>query len=361
MTRGRWHGGGMVRSGPLAMLTVAAWLGTIGCSGDDQAPGPQDSAAGGGTVDSGGGGGGDGTGQTSGFGRACAGNADCAPFGLTCFLGANGVGSCSRGCQADADCGGGLRCNPVEGVLLCSAPLYCDGCQSDADCGPTAPLCRRDLTDAGVWGAGYCTMACNVGDKTCPAGSSCSKGAGSSSIKDISCRPDRGSCSGDGSQCSPCKTSGDCSPGHDCIQPSASSERFCALRCDNSPCAKGYLCTKLAGVGYCYAEVDGKAIPTCSAGLKGYCDACSEDWQCASGRCVTKEEKFCAQPGSCSKETEKQDCPAGTACVPSQQGQACVPPLAYKCHLWKACMSKPCGADEVCDDGVCRKAPKDDR
>ena len=293
-----------------------------------------------------------------GFAKPCAGNADCAAYGLTCYPDGAGSGQCSRGCASDADCSGGTRCNPVQGTLLCTLPRWCDSCTTDADCSTAAPTCRRDLGADGTFGPGYCTMPCIVGDKSCPAGSSCSKEPASSSIKMFTCRPDNDTCTGDGSQCSPCKTQADCSPGHDCVQPSGDSERFCALRCESASCGDGYMCTKLGGTSVCYANVGGKPTPTCTAGRKNYCDACSADWQCASGRCVSKNnESFCAQPGTCSKASELTDCPLGTFCVPTSDGLACAPAPLLRCHNWKACLSHPCSGNEQCDDGHCIEAP----
>ncbi len=296
------------------------------------------------------------SGSPQGFAKPCAGNADCAAYGLTCYPDGKGGGQCSRGCASDADCSGGTRCNPVQGTLLCTLPRWCDACDSDADCSSAAPTCRKDRDASGNLGPGYCTMPCIVGDKSCPAGSSCSKEPSSVSIKTFTCRPDNDTCTGDGSQCSPCKTQADCSPGHDCIQPSADSERFCAMRCESASCGEGFLCTKLGGTSVCYANVGGKPMPTCTAGRKNYCDACSANWQCASGRCVSKNnESFCAQPGTCSKASELTDCPLGTFCVPTSDGLACAPAPLLRCHNWKACLSHPCSGGEQCEDGHCIK------
>lgn len=298
------------------------------------------------------------TAGSAGFGKACAGNADCASFGLTCYPSGASGNLCSRGCKSDADCGGGTVCSAVQGSLICTLPGWCAACKTDADCGPEAPVCRTDRDQKGNDLASYCTPECVVGDKSCPPGASCSKGATTVSIKAFSCRPDIGTCSGDGSQCSPCRTDADCSPEHGCIQPSAESERFCAQRCESSTCKVGYLCAKLGGLAYCYADIGGKAIPTCSAGKKQYCDICTANWQCASNRCVSKnDESFCAQPGTCSKASELTDCPPGTACVPTSDGLACTPPLQTRCHLWKACSNHPCGANQACVDGLCLDNP----
>jgi hypothetical protein len=335
---------GVRRSWRAAAVAVAALAaGVSACGGGGDAAGDGAAAA----ADGGAVGGGDGaqvgdqTAAGHGIGRLCAGNADCAADGLVCF-GTGVVPMCSRTCAQASDCPAGTFCNAIKGQQICTPPAYCDPCAS---------------RDDGTLGPGYCTTECVIGVDPCPGGASCSKHSGSASIKDFTCRPDSRLCRGDGGQCSPCQVDADCQSGHDCLQPIPDGERFCAQRCDAAACPSGSICTKLGGVGYCYADVGGKPEPTCSAGKKGYCDLCSADWQCASGRCVSKEsQSFCAQPGTCSKETESQDCPTGTFCVPTQSGPACVPPPAYKCQLWKACVSAPCGAGEQCVDGLCRKA-----
>lgn len=331
------------------LLAACAVALTAGCGSDGGSEGKTDGGA---TAD-----GSDGN-TSEGMGKVCAGNADCQSYGLTCFPVSTGYAVCSSTCQTNADCKGGTVCSPVQGALVCTPPIYCDACTSHEDCGPTAPYCRQDPQSDGSLGPGYCTMECVVGDGTCPAGSSCSKIVGTPSIKDFYCQPDNETCTGDGSQCSPCKIDADCSDNHTCLQPSASAERFCAQHCDSTSCPAGYQCTKVGGKSYCYATVEGKATPTCSAGKKGFCDACSADWQCASGKCASKNnESYCAQPGSCTKETEKTDCPPGTFCVPTSAGQACAPPPAFKCQQWKACLASLCGVNEICVDGLCKDAP----
>jgi hypothetical protein len=336
----------------LMALLIAAM--TAGCSNNERtaADASDDTKA---TVDAGSDDGG-GVGA-SGLGKACAGNADCTAYGLTCFPSEDGNGGlCSRTCTGAGDCGDGTICRGVQGSQICARPGYCDACENASDCGSAAPICRRDPGPDGELLPGFCSRDCSVGHTSCPAGSSCSKAPGTPSIKDFSCRPDNDTCTGDGSQCSPCHTDADCTGGHVCLQPSPDSERFCAKRCEDAACDAGYLCTKIGGQSLCYADVEGKATPTCSAGKKGFCDACSANWQCASNRCATKNgESFCAQPGTCTKATEPDDCPPGTFCVPTSAGQACTPPLAYKCQLWKACLAFPCGANEHCADGVCTK------
>lgn len=303
----------------------------------------------------------------SGLGKACVTNNDCEAYDLTCYLtggagASRNTGICSKGCDKESDCGGGTHCNPLGGILYCAPPQLCDTCKTDDDCGPDAPLCVGDD------GAKYCSRLCNVGDGKCPGGYSCKQFG--TRVDEFACAPDYGSCAGDGSHCSPCKTDSQCSTGTKCFSAKEGAERFCAQTCDvaTTPdgCPVGHKCASYGGVGYCYKHIatdaNGKDVllPTCIAASKGYCDACESDWQCASGRCATKnDKKFCAQIGTCTKQTEKEDCPYATQdatfCVPSNKGQICAPSPAFNCHGYKACLSHPCGADERCDDGLCKK------
>ena len=304
--------------------------------------------------------------QTSGagLGKLCASNNDCVQHALTCYITNvnTGTGICSKGCKQESDCGGGTHCNPLQGVLACTPPQLCDACNSDDECGPDAPICAKFGEKSG-----FCSLKCNVGDGKCPGGYSCKQYG--QTVGQFACRPDHGSCTGDGGHCAPCKTDGDCNANTTCFQSKPGAERFCAQRCavgtNPDGCATGFKCASYGGKGYCYKVLPGggaageKLLPTCIAGTKGFCDACEEDWECVSGRCATKnDKKFCAQVGTCAKESEKTDCPYGdqdaTFCVPSNKGMICAPAPLFNCHGYKACLSHPCGVDELCDDGLCK-------
>ncbi len=328
----------------MVIVLCGAVLLTTSCGGDDPADGPDGGETSGGKGQ-----------DTNLIGKSCAGNADCTPHGLSCYVtGAGATGICSKGCTTESDCGGGLaHCNSVQGSLICTLPQYCDPCEDDNGCGPDAPVCLKDAS-----GAGYCTKKCTVKEGACPAGALCRSYG--EKVDEFACAPASGSCSGDGTQCSPCKTDGDCSPGHSCFQADADAERFCAKGCDaaaNTGCDSGFTCESYGGKGVCYKLIDGKGQPTCADGAKGFCDPCAEDWECGSGRCVAKNKKmFCGLPTPCSTNI---DCPLGgqaTFCVASRNGKGniCAPPPAFNCHGYKACFSHPCGPGETCVDGVCK-------
>ncbi|MCO4760784.1 MAG: hypothetical protein KC502_04725 [Myxococcales bacterium] len=332
------------------MALIALFSGLLACStpGEDSKPDAGDSQDADAVIA-----------NTNFVGATCASNLDCAKYGLSCYVtnDKTGTGICSRGCETETDCGGGLaHCNNVEGALVCTLPRYCDPCTSAQECGPEAPICAKD--DKGI---GFCTTSCTVNQDACSGDALCRKYG--PKVTDFACMPARGSCSGDGSQCSPCKTNGDCGDNHTCFQADGSTERFCSQHCNpkasgNTGCAAGFQCVPHGDKGLCYQVIGGKPRPSCSVATRGYCDPCVDDWQCASNRCATKNNKsFCVQKEPCSKDSEGEDCPLGgvaTFCVPSSKGTICAPPPAFNCHGYMACFSHPCGANESCINGECK-------
>lgn len=291
------------------------------------------------------------------IGKACASNADCALIGLKCFEtnAATGAGICSKKCTSAADCDTGTFCNPQSDLLICTPPRFCNGCSSNAECG------AEGLCLAGKNGAKYCTRPCTFGDNSCPPASSCKQfGA---AIHEFACQPDYGSCVGDGAQCSPCSGPGDCAAGTECHYASATGERFCAKVCtpaSPTDCPGGYSCSQPKGSSkaYCFKVIGKEAVATCAKGDKGFCEPCTADYECLSGRCALKNgKKFCVEPSPCKSN---KDCPHGgeaTACVPSDNGKGtiCAPPLSWGCQGYLACLSVNCGPDETCMSGVCKK------
>jgi hypothetical protein len=295
---------------------------------------------------------------SSGIGHTCAANADCALFGLYCQINAGApTGFCSKACGQDGDCSPSYFCNNLGSKRICTTARYCNHCASASDCSPDAPLCVPDSQ-----GAGYCAHACSVGDKGCPPGASCKQyGSG---VNDSACAPDYGTCSGDGAQCSPCDIDGDCSPGNVCFTSPTTQERFCDQTCDPAKaggCPPGFACAAHksgSAQGLCWRQFGKEVLATCAKGDKGYCDACDENYECASNRCASKlGKKFCAEPMPCEKATEASDCPYGgeaTYCVPADVGNICAPPPSYNCQGFKACLGHPCQDTQECDNGICK-------
>ena len=295
------------------------------------------------------------TASASGVGKVCVVPNDCAALGLTCFEidPSTGAGICSKLCASSSECPGGNYCNPQSGKLICTPPRFCNPCQVAEDCGKGA-ICLQ-----GTGGQKYCTKACSQGKPTCAPASSCRQyGSG---VDDFACQPDFGSCSGDGNQCSPCAGQADCAKGLECHYAASTGERFCAKVCTPGAagaCPSGYSCTtpKSAKTSYCFKSVGKDSVPTCSKGDKGFCEPCNADYDCASGRCASKNgEKFCVAPTAC---TGPKDCPYGgeaTFCVPSDKGMICAPPLAWGCQGYLTCLAHACENGEVCVAGQCKE------
>ena len=286
------------------------------------------------------------------IGKVCLANADC-PGGLKCFevKAATGEGICSHACVAPVDCPQGTHCNAQGGVLICTPPRYCNACSSHAECGGEASLCLKDK-----FGKGYCTTTCSINVASCRAGSSCVQYG--STLNEFACRPDYGACKGGGEHCSPCTTPQDCGAGTECYG-AKSGERFCAQLCDPTgpnACPQGFGCAAAGQKGFCFRQTAKDGLQaTCAKGDKGYCDPCANSWECASGKCISKNEKnFCGLPTACKSDA---DCPYGkeaTFCVPTSDGMACVPPPAWHCQGFKLCLGYPCKSDEKCDNGICK-------
>ena len=297
------------------------------------------------------------TSQTPGnIGKPCAMTADC-PGDLKCIEtnAATGDGICSQACATTADCPTGGFCHIVGKQMACTLAGLCDPCKDDADCGANAPLCAP-----GKDGKTFCTAACAFGDKSCQPGYSCEQYG--SAIDDFACRPDYGACSGGGEACAPCQAQSDCKSGTQCLTSPDTGERACFATCTKATdCAAGFDCSPKGVCSRLVPDADPKKpavyVQTCAKASRGYCDPCTDDWQCASSRCATTAgQSFCVEPTACVKANETKDCADGTFCVPSDKGMICAPPPSWKCQGYKACLGKtfPCNNTEVCSDGLCK-------
>ena len=139
-------------------------------------------------------------------------------------------------------------------------------------------------------------------------------------------------------------------------------ERACFAGCQkDGDCSSGFVCSPKGLCARLVPNADPKKpaayVQTCAKASRGFCDPCTDDWQCASNRCATSAgQSFCVEPTPCVKENETKDCADGTFCVPSDKGMICAPPPSWKCQGYKACLGKtiPCGSSEVCLDGLCK-------
>jgi hypothetical protein len=102
----------------------------------------------------------------------CATNNACnaQSFGLDPKTGLPaGIGFCRGGCETDADCSNGLRCQVDQG--LCVAALASHAALGTA-CDATAST-ACDCFYVSASHVGYCAQACKVGGAPCPGGSTC--------------------------------------------------------------------------------------------------------------------------------------------------------------------------------------------
>jgi hypothetical protein len=79
-----------------------------------------------------------------------------------------GTGFCRGGCETDADCSNGLRCQVDQG--LCVATVASHAALGTA-CDEASTAC--DCFYATSSRSGYCAQACKVGGAPCPGGSTC--------------------------------------------------------------------------------------------------------------------------------------------------------------------------------------------
>jgi hypothetical protein len=125
-----------------------------------------------------------------------------------CVPDAHGSTFCSLECATTANCPLDATCQ--SWFAVCTPPKG-PACQSDEDCAPAKGTFQHCLS-------GTCTPEC-AGASDCDPGQQC----GSLST----CQPRAGTCLGDGSFCSPCRSDSDCKGGY-CLYADYSTERFCS-------------------------------------------------------------------------------------------------------------------------------------
>jgi len=264
-------------------------------------------------------------------GQACSGAVDC-----DLCISKGSWSYCSRACDNDDDCNGGL-CVGNAGTFLCHAPCgvssVCPGkcgpvrdrnyqvcncddpeckydaakrdlgaaCADDTDC--RSGSCQKTVVDCdsvfGCWFTGWCSTGC-TGDADCGAGLAC---------VDLPCVDAQDpQC---GRRCAPrCLTSSDCKPG---------------------------TCRQLAGVG----------VTTTACDLRGADGStCSHAGQCVSSRCLNG---VCAPTGglangmSCASTTDcrSANCVNGVCRGQALIGDACAG--GYDCAAGTCCPTGRCG------------------
>lgn len=197
-------------------------------------------------------------------------------FGCYASAPSDATAYCTRfDCATDADCAGGYWCATVnaspnatatkrtlgETRTVCLKRAYCSPCTADFDC----PLvdgkqsrCIEDNT-----GVKFCANVCAT-NSNCALDASCSVVAEDGTKL---CLPRAGTCKGDGSMCSPCRSDADC-PNGLCIRGGYTTERFCSVKSPSSCATKGD-CPPFTGVSTtkigCQTASDDPNIP------KGQC------------------------------------------------------------------------------------------
>jgi hypothetical protein len=109
-------------------------------------------------------------------------------------------------------------------TTVCLPRTYCSPCESNVDCAPlpsgAAQFCVADATG----GAKYCTSACTRA-ANCALDAQC---VSNDEVGSPVCAPTAGTCKGDGSFCSPCRSDDDCTDGL-CLSAPFSPEKFCSV------------------------------------------------------------------------------------------------------------------------------------
>ena len=200
---------------------------------------------------------------------------------------------CSRACDDDNPCGGGLCCFPDAGGDRCMPAGFCallramgDACEDNADCPPDAPLCATE----GGSGAKFCTFGCAAGGE-CPDDFCCDGNIGGRPVGAI-CKPTE--------LCpEPCAEDADCPEVQHCVEGACVPRLFaCAEDID---CPLGERCE------------DGECFPLDVARLGQDCS--SDDVACDEGAplCVEFPDdhgELCTY--NCSFH---RDCPADFCCA----------------------------------------------
>ena len=270
----------------------------------------------------------------------CRSDADCAGAGR-CLAWPDGFAYCAAPCTTHEDCPIGTGCGGYSNGIAC---LPLDGhCNADRASDHFGDPCASDLAcqDA-TWcmpvasGQGFCTTTCAGGnDMSCPGNGVCDA-SGSLCVQ-----------VGDAPDGTVCRVPGDCYSA-DCRASSLRSGT-CGQDCAGK-CPKGEVC---ADDGNC--RVDCSTGKPCPEGMACANDQlcrgpmnvgwpCGSGYDCATGTCVTlpglRFDSLCSK--SCSVPA---DCPAGTGCAHTGQGDLCIPGAALT-------VGSPCATNASCGKGL---------
>jgi hypothetical protein len=220
-------------------------------------------------------------------------------------------GYCTQECTDDRDCPSSLYCEYVASDTnpdrkLCVRRTFCSPCLADKDCNLTGGVCATDAQ-----GNKFCTTPCvpttDPGDPnffTCPQPYSECKDNGAGRFL---CYHRAGSCVGDGSVCSPCRSRKDCdvASGAICYRNQYTQERFCTSTC--------------TGAGTC---------PDSSYVCFSFSNDCEKDAHCyAPGGKCNLDTGTCdpENPPQCLKDFDPQNTtnPRYPTCYPDIAGNCC--------------------------------------
>ena len=261
----------------------------------------------------------------------CARDSDCEA-NQKC-VGRGGAGRCSVLCRENDQCAAGLICvvnGPDEGFCVAPGP------------GPAGALCEsREECESWFCSGGECLARCD--DNPCPNTHRCL-----SLHTQSVCTP-----AGPLARESPCQS------GSECVSGVCRGGR-CSDTCPEDECDDDRVCVRWTTVNLC----ERRCARSADCGETGVCllqgnqrvcatrgttladEACGRDTDCRSGLCA---DGVCAR--SCGDD--RDNCPAGWACVEDIKGALCRPagpaPLGARCAGNAGCATAVCGA------GVCTR------
>jgi hypothetical protein len=153
---------------------------------------------------------------------------------------------CSVACSSDASCPLDAACAPLYTPYPVCTPAKGQACKTDDDCPPAKGTFQHCIK-------GACTPECG-GASDCDADQQCGVVQ--------ACVPRAGTCVGDASFCSPCRSDADCkSGGGICAYADYSTERYCTV-----PMSKGTCPQDTSGMGYTINAPPKASCPSAPAG-----------------------------------------------------------------------------------------------
>lgn len=232
-------------------------------------------------------------------------NGTCAS-GFTCLddFPASETGAfCSNECTTSRECPPDMTCRNYADseASWCVPRAWCEECDLDFQCGFSSDLCVLDES-----GSAFCGSDCDPQvSGTCPVDSECSEvflcteserwvtdcdsvctgGCSETDAPVYQCLSSWGSCTGDGTICSPCKYDAQCEIGSNCVFIPESGSSICASTCTYyTDCPDGYICEETTTGSKSCVPRTGSCVD--SSGDRTQCEICAEDSDCLRGKCL---------------------------------------------------------------------------